>query len=117
MIIDQQVSAALPNTSSSIQSPSFDDKSIRTQITVQDGDMVAIGGIIDERSNVAASGIPGLHRIPILGAAFGSRSYSKERSELVIFITPHVIYDSNQMADASDELKGRLKKLRKDVKE
>ena len=117
MIIDQQVSAALPTTTSGIQSPSFDDKSIKTQITVQDGDMVAIGGIIDERSTLSASGVPVLHRIPILGAAFGSRSYAKERSELVIFITPHVIYDTHQMADATDELKGRLKKLRKDVKE
>jgi general secretion pathway protein D len=116
MIINQEVSSAIPTTSSNISSPSFDKKSIQTQITVQDGDTVAIGGIIDERSSVGMSGIPVLHRIPVLGAAFGFRTYSKERAELIIFITPRVIYDSNQMQDATDELKGRLK-MSKMIKE
>jgi general secretion pathway protein D len=116
MIINQEVSSAIPTTSSNISSPSFDKKSIQTQITVQDGDTVAIGGIIDERSNVGMSGIPVLHRIPVIGAAFGFRTYGKERTELIIFITPRVIYDSNQMQDATDELKGRLK-LSKLIKE
>ena len=63
------------------------------------------------------SGLPLLDRIPVLGGLFGSRSYSKERTELIMFITPHVIFDSNQMVDASDELKDEIKVLRKDVKE
>jgi general secretion pathway protein D len=117
MLVNQQVSDPTPTTSSSIQSPSFATKSIQTQITVQDGDTIAIGGAIAETNSVALSGIPGLNRIPVLGALFGSRSYSKERTELIIFITPHVIYDTNQMADATDELKGRMKGLRKDIKE
>jgi general secretion pathway protein D len=117
MVINQQVSDPTPTTTSGIQSPSFDNKSIQTQITVQDGDTIAIGGIISETTTVNSSGIPVLFRIPIIGALFGSRSYSKSRSELIIFITPRVIYDSNQMSDATDELKSRLKTLKKDVKE
>ena len=117
MIINQQVSAPQQNTSSNINSPAFSNKSVQTQLTVQDGDTIAIGGIISETDSVQEAGIPLLHRIPILGAAFGSRSYSKERSELIIFLTPHVIYDTNQITDASDELKSQLKSLRKDVRE
>jgi general secretion pathway protein D len=117
MIINQEVSSPVATTSSSISSPSFDKKSIQTQITVQDGDTVAIGGIIDEQSSAGASGIPVLHRIPLIGAVFGFRSYGKERSELIIFITPRVIYDNNQMQDATDELKGRLKMSKKLIKE
>jgi general secretion pathway protein D len=117
MVINQQVSDPTPTTTSGIQSPSFDNKSIQTQITVQDGDTIAIGGIISETTTLNSSGIPVLYRIPIIGALFGSRSYSKSRSELIIFITPRVIYDSNQMSDATDELKSRLKALKKDVKE
>ena len=109
MMINQQVSAAVPTTSSSIGSPSFSQRSIQTQITVQDGDTVAIGGMIDELDNYSTQGIPFLNRIPIVGAALGSRSYSKSRSELVIFLTPKVIYDTDQILDASDELKSRLK--------
>lgn len=117
MIINQDVSSPIAPTSGGIQSPSFDRKSIQTQITVQDGDTVAIGGIIDEKSTVGSSGIPVLHRIPFIGSAFGFHTYSKERTELIIFITPRVIYDSNQMSDATDELKGRVKLMRKLIKE
>jgi len=117
MVINQNVSSPIAPTSGSIQSPSFDQKTVQTQITVQDGDTVAIGGIIDEKSTVGSSGIPVLHRIPILGNAFGFHTYSKERTELIIFITPRVIYDNNQMNDATDELKGRVKLMRKMIKE
>jgi general secretion pathway protein D len=117
MVINQEVSSPTQTTSSAIQSPSFDKKSIQTQITVQDGDTVAIGGIISETNSVSSSGLPLLHRIPIIGAAFGSRSYSKSRTELIIFMTPRVIYDSNQMSDATDELKGRIKHMKKDIQE
>jgi general secretion pathway protein D len=109
MMINQQVSSPVPTTSSSIGSPSFQQRSIQTQITVQDGDTVAIGGMIDEADTYSTAGIPFLNRIPIVGAALGSRSYTKSRSELVIFLTPKVIYDTNEILDASDELKSRLK--------
>jgi general secretion pathway protein D len=119
MIINQSVSDPEATNSSytSISSPSFATKSISTQVTVQDGDTIAIGGQIQESTTSALSGIPLLDRIPVVGALFGSRSYTKERTELIMFITPHVIFDSNQMIDASDELKQQIKVLRKDVKE
>ncbi len=117
MIIDQNVSDPVATTTSSIQSPSFANKSISTQVTVQDGDTVAIGGMIQDTNTVSISGIPLLDRIPVLGALFGARSYSKERTELIIFLTPHVIFDSNQLQDATEELKDQVKALRKDIKE
>jgi general secretion pathway protein D len=117
MVINQNVSDPQQTTTSNIQSPSFATKSINTQVTVQDGDTIAIGGMIAETSTASSAGIPVLNRIPVFGALFGTRGYSKERTELIIFLTPHVIYDSNQMLDATDELRARIKVLRKDVKE
>jgi general secretion pathway protein D len=117
MIIDQNISDPQANTSSGIDSPSFATKEIQTQVTVQDGDTIAIGGMIQESSTSALSGIPVLDRIPVFGALFGTRSYSKERTELIMFLTPHVIFDSNQLLDASDELKDQIRVLRKDIKE
>ncbi len=58
-----------------------------------------------------------MHRIPVLGAAFGAKSTTKERTELVVFMTPRVIYDTNAMAEASDELKAKLKRLTKIIQE
>ncbi len=121
MVINQSVSDPQPTTAASsgstINSPSFATKSVSTQVTVQDGDTIAIGGQIQESTSMILSGIPMLDRIPFLGALFGSRSYMKERTELIIFLTPHVIFDTNQMTDATDELRDKLKGLRKDVKE
>jgi general secretion pathway protein D len=117
MLINQNVSAPQSTTTSSIQSPSFSTKNVQTQITVQDGDTVALAGIISESETNSSVGIPFLNRIPILGAAFGAKSVSKARTELIIFITPRVIYDSNQLLEASEELKDKVKGLQKLMKE
>jgi general secretion pathway protein D len=117
MIINQQVSAPQQNTFSSLNSPAFSNRSVSTQVTVQDGDLVAIGGAITEQWSESSSGIPVLHRIPLLGAAFGSKSYSKSRSELIIFLTPRVIYDTIQIVDATEEIRNNLKNVNKMAKD
>ncbi len=113
MIINQQVSAPEATTSSDIDSPSFSNRSVSTQVTVQDGDTVAIGGGISEQVTLTNTGIPFLDRLPIVGALFGSKSYTKSRTELIVFLTPRVIYDTNQMVDATEELKNDLKEVSK----
>jgi type II secretory pathway component GspD/PulD (secretin) len=50
-----------------------------------------------------------------VGGFFGSKTYSHDRTELIIFMTPHVIRDTNDLLEASEELKARVKKLRKFV--
>jgi general secretion pathway protein D len=117
LIVNQDVSAPQGASSGGIQSPSFSRRSINTQVTVEDGDTIAIGGIINESNTYSSSGLPFLHRLPVIGAAFGSRSYGKERTELIVFMTPRVIYDTNEISEASDELKSRLRRLRRYVKE
>jgi general secretion pathway protein D len=118
LVIDQEVSSAqAPSASAAIQSPSFQTRSISTQVTVQDGDTIAIGGIIQDTNTSSSAGVPFLHRLPVIGAAFGAKSTSKGRTELVIFMTPRVIYDTNAIAEASDEVKSKLKRLSKIVTE
>jgi general secretion pathway protein D len=118
MIINQQVSAPeAPPIGASTASTSFSNRSISTQLTVEDGDTVAIGGIITEKRTESSGGVPVLHRIPILGAAFGAKSSNSSRTELIIFLTPRVIYDTNQIIDASDELKTNLKLVQKLMKQ
>jgi general secretion pathway protein D len=117
MMINQSVSAPQQTTTSNIGSPSFATKSVNTQVTVQDGDTIAIAGIINDSTTSATSGIPFLNRIPVLGAAFGAKSYTTARSELIVFITPRVIYDTNQLQEASEELKAKVKSLQSDIKE
>ncbi|MCX7602635.1 MAG: type II secretion system secretin GspD [Bryobacteraceae bacterium] len=113
LVINQEVSSPGPPPVGGIQSPSFSNRNVSTQVTVQDGDTIAIGGIISENNSQTSGGIPFLHRIPGLGAAFGNRSYSRERTELLVFITPRVIYDTNELTDASDELVQQMRRLQK----
>jgi len=90
---------------------------VKTQVTVQDGDTISIGGIIQESDGATSSGIPFLHRLPVIGAAFGNKSTSHSRTELIVFLTPHVIYDTNQIAEATEELKAKLKRVGKLMKD
>jgi general secretion pathway protein D len=113
MVVDQSVSEPQGNSTSSIDSPSFSQRSFNTQVTVHDGDTIAIGGFIGETRVNDSTGVPLLHRIPLLGAAFGSKSVSRSRTELIIFITPRVIYDTNQIQEATEEIKGNLKRIQK----
>jgi general secretion pathway protein D len=111
--LSEQVSAPIPPSSTGIQSPSFSNRTIETRVTLQDGDTIAIGGIIDEQDTYTTSGIPFLNRLRGIGWLFGSRAYNKERTELILFVTPKVIYDNIGMAEASEELKERLKGVQK----
>jgi general secretion pathway protein D len=115
LIINQEVSKPSGDTGS--LTPSFDQQVVQTQITVQDGDTIAIGGIISESNTTASSGIPGLNRLPVIGGLFGQKNYSHDRTELIIFMTPRVIFDESDLIEARNELKDRVRKLRKYVKE
>jgi general secretion pathway protein D len=117
MVIDQSVTSPTTTTSSSIDSPSFSQRNVSTQVTVDDGDMIAIGGIIDESSTDTTQGIPFLDRIPGLGFLFGTKSTTKTRTELIVFLTPHVIYDTHHISDATKELKDQMKGLTKIMKD
>jgi general secretion pathway protein D len=118
MMIDQNVSSPITGSSpGGISSPSFQTRSFSTQVTVQDGDTIAIGGFIQEQDSNVTTGIPVLDKIPLLGALFSSKSIVKARTELIVFLTPRVIYDTNQMADATDEIKSNMKKMQKMMQE
>ena len=112
MFIDQEVSNPLAPTGV-IQSPTIDRRNVSTQVTVEDGATVAIGGIIQESNIFQQSRVPFLGKIPFVGAAFGSTSVSRSKTELIVMFTPRVIYDEHEVISASEELRSRLKSLHK----
>jgi general secretion pathway protein D len=114
LVINQEVSA--PSAGAGTLTPSFDQQVVQTQVTVQDGDTIAIGGLISDTTTNGSAGIPYLSRLPGVGLLFGSKNSSHARSELIIFMTPHVILDESDLIEASNELRDRVKKLQKYVK-
>lgn len=115
LIINQEVSNVDAAASNSVGT-AFDQQVVQTQITMMDGDTIAVGGLISEQVSNNSNGIPGLIRIPWLGWLFGNKSISKQRNELIMFFTPHVIFDESQLIEASDELKTRVKMLKRDIR-
>jgi general secretion pathway protein D len=89
---------------------------VQTQVTVEDGDTIAIGGIIQENDTNSTAGVPLLVKIPVLGGLFGSKSIAKTRTELVVFLTPRVIYDTAELAETTEEMKEKFQKLRKTLR-
>lgn len=69
----------------------FNTRSADTTVTVRDGEPMIIGGLIGAEESKAVSKIPFLGDLPILGALFKSHHNSKSESELMIFLTAHVL--------------------------
>lgn len=106
--IQQEVSDVVPTTTSTINSPTIEQRKIKTRVVVQDGETIALGGLIKDNTSVANSGFPWLTDIPVLGGLFGTRSVSAQRTELLVLLTPHVIHDQRDVRALTDELRQRL---------
>ncbi len=79
--------------------PVTNDRTTDTSVTIQDGETVVIGGLIRDNRTLNTNKIPILGDIPILGQFFRSREISRSKTELMIFMTPHVV---NSVAEARE---------------
>jgi len=107
--IEQEVSSATPTTTSNIDSPTIQQRRVKTTVAVGDGEVVALGGLIQERDTVGRSAIPILGDIPVLGNAFGTKDDHINRTELLIIIRPRVVRDGEDARRATDEYRSRIK--------
>ncbi len=71
--------------------PALSTHKAETQLMVNDGDTIVIGGIIRDREDKAKRGFPWLSDIPFLGWLFKQQTDSKEMTELIVFITPKIV--------------------------
>ena len=70
---------------------SFTTKEAETELLINDGETVVIGGIIKTTKSTGGSGVPGLSMIPILGWLFKADAKTDNKEELLIFITPKIV--------------------------
>jgi len=70
---------------------SFTTKEAQTELLVDDGDTIIIGGIRKTRKGTSESGVPGLRRIPVIGWLFKEKAKTDDLEELLIFITPRIV--------------------------
>ncbi|HEY5410118.1 MAG TPA: hypothetical protein VIJ94_05260, partial [Caulobacteraceae bacterium] len=106
--IDQEVSDVSNTTSSSLDSPTIQERKIVTSVAVQDGETISLGGLIKNSVTKSRNRLPLLGDIPVLGQLFGSTGNIIDRTELVVFLTPHVVR-------APVDADAIVKELRKDI--
>ena len=106
--IQQEVSNVTKTDSSDIDSPTIQQRKIQTRVLVNDGESLALGGLIQQNNSVDRSQVPILGDIPILGNAFKQKDDSIRRTELIIFIRPHVVRDINEAREVTDEFRGKI---------
>jgi general secretion pathway protein D len=104
-----QVSALLDSRiqiSADVQAPVFSNRSAQTRVAVENNQTVVIGGLMQDQKNSVVSKVPLLGDVPWLGQLFRSTKTTKTKTELLIFLTPHVAARPDMLqAMQEDEVK------------
>ena len=82
---------------------------VETDVIVKDGNTIVIGGLRQDELIRIKKGIPGLMDIPGLGKIFSNYSKEKVQSEIVIFLTPHIVSGEENIVDREFKRKGKIK--------
>jgi len=110
--IAQEISQAGTNTVSAIVAPVIGKSSVTSQVVVEDGQTIAIGGFIRENNELARNRVPMIGRLPGVGVLLGNTRTANNRTELIVLITPHVLRTHGEADIATDELKSKLKEIK-----
>ena len=92
----QEMSAVLDESSAQVLisvGPTLTKRSAKTSISLKNGQTVVIGGLMQERKEKGIRRVPFLSAIPLLGELFKYRTNSLQKTNLLIFLTPHIISD------------------------
>lgn len=110
--VAQEVSDVSPNRTSSISSPVISTRKVSTTVSVQDGQVIALGGLFRDAKSFGKNGLPILSRIPILGGLlFGNTSDTQRKTELIILIKPHVLRTPDDLTAITEEMRAKIQTL------
>ena len=108
--VDQQVSQT-EGAANAQGNYTIQQRDVGTQIAVQSGQTVLIGGLIQQNDNTTNTGIPLLSNIPILGHLFGGTDHTRTRDELIVLITPRVIRGAEDAKQITDDYQNKFESL------
>lgn len=109
----EEVSALVPNPQLDANEvgPTTTVRSASTTINVKDGQTIVIGGLISDSINALESRVPYLADIPVLGNLFKNTQRNKNKINLLIFLTPHIIRNEEDAAEVSMAERDRFRDL------
>ncbi len=111
MEVEQEVSQATTTTQEDRLTPSIRQRQIKSTVAVNSGDTIILGGLIEENRDRSESGIPGFHKLPLLGPLFGTKADNQGRTELIVLITPRAISNGTSALKVTEEYRRRLQRL------
>jgi general secretion pathway protein D len=88
------------------------NRALSTEVAVQSGQTVLLGGLIQENDSNKDNGVPFLNRIPVLGRLFGTTDRNKSRTELIVLITPYIIRNPEDARRITDEYQTQFESLK-----
>jgi general secretion pathway protein D len=106
--IEQEVSTAVTTTTSGIASPTIQQRRVKTTVSVDDGNCIVLGGLIQDKATNTRNQAPLVGDIPLLGNLFKSKDDRIERTELLIAITPKIVKDNGQIRAIAAEFRDKL---------
>jgi general secretion pathway protein D len=113
----QQQQSTVGTTPINGQAP-INQKTISTEVAVQSGQTIVLGGLIQEDNSYTNGGVPGLKNLPVVGKLFGSSKKDVNRTETLVLITPTVVEGgSSKMREVTDEYVRRFKGLEPLIRE
>jgi len=108
--ISQEVSTPGATTPSA-PNPQIAQRTIQTQVAVQSGETLLLGGLIKDIDQDNHSSVPLISKVPILRNLFGATNTSKNRTELIVLITPRVITNSDEARQVTEEYTRQFQSL------
>jgi general secretion pathway protein D len=121
MIVSPSISSIDPGpgitVAQGVNAPIIDVRSADTVAITPDGQTVVIGGLMTSDKSSSDSKIPFLGDIPLLGNLFKRKTKNDTKSELLIFLTPHIVRMPTQLAAMSEREQGQNSLIQKSVSE
>jgi general secretion pathway protein D len=109
--IEQEVSDVASTTTGGLDAPTLDERRIKSTVSVDSGETVALGGLISTSVTKNRTAIPLLGSIPVVGALFRNDDNTTMRTELLVLIEPHIINGTDDARAATDQLERRMQDI------
>ena len=94
---------------------STNKRSIKTTVLIEDGGIIVLGGLMSDTVTESEDRVPGLGAIPLIGNLFKSRSGTRQKKNLVVFIRPRIMRDADTTENASEQKYNDVRRMQQGI--
>lgn len=103
LYLTQEVSSVAPELSNGVGDLVFNKREIKTTVLADDGEIVVLGGLLDQNESIVADRVPLLGDIPFLGRLFGNDRHTRDKTNLMVFLRPRIIRNADDARQIASE--------------